>query len=98
MTLTFVSTVICKGNQIQTKSSSNEDFKSPRTHIEHTQIHLIKQHKSDLLDTLAVAFVGVDTDAPDSPEEDHAAAEEDNLVDIGLVDLPFDQEGALKFK
>ena len=53
-------------------------------------------HKSDLLDTLAVAFVlGVDTEALDSPEEDHAAAEEDNLVDIGLVGLPFDQVGAL---
>jgi len=63
--------------------------------ILNTQIHLIKQHKSDLLDTLAVAFVGMDTEALDSPEEDHAAAEEDNLVDIGLVDLPFDQEVAL---
>ena len=63
--------------------------------ILNTQIHLIKQHKSDLLDTLAVAFVGVGTEALDSPEEDHAAAEEDNLVNIGLLDLPFDQEGAL---
>ena len=42
-----------------------------------------------------MAFVGVDTEALGSPEEDHAAAEEDNLVDIGLLDLPFDQEGAL---
>ena len=66
--------------------------------ILNTQIHLIKQNKSDLLDTLAVAFVGVDTEALDSPEEDHAAAEEDNLVDIGLLGLPFDQAGVLSRK
>jgi len=45
-----------------------------------------------------VAFVGVDTEALGSPEVDHAAAEQDNLVDIGLLGLPFDQAGVLSRK
>jgi len=46
-----------------------------------------------VVDTPEVAFVGVDTDALDSPEEEHAAAAEaDILVDIGLAG----QEGVLK--
>ena len=82
----FAKAIKYRQSQVQMETPNRQEL------ILNTQIHLIKQYKSDFPDTLAVAFVGVDTEALDSPEEDHAA-EEDNLVDIGL---PFDQEGVLR--